>query len=201
MVNVKNFKIKKLSTYLFLILFSFSSPSFADDIQDFQIEGISLGDSLLDHYSKEEITNKIRKDAYSYSDKKYTDSIFKNDGAFINYDSLQIVFIRSDENFIIQGLGGTIWYGKNIDVCLNKMDQIVEELSTIFIGAKKVDQEIRKHPSDKSGKSTSQGVAFFLKDGGASVRCYHWSEKMNTQDYLQISIRSKKFNEWLRKWQ
>ena len=48
--------MKKLSTYLFLILFSFSSHSFADDIQDFQIEGISLGDSLLDHYSKEEIT-------------------------------------------------------------------------------------------------------------------------------------------------
>ena len=47
--------MKKLSTYLFLILFSFSAPSFADDIRDFQIEGMSLGDSLLDYYSEEEI--------------------------------------------------------------------------------------------------------------------------------------------------
>ena len=47
--------MKKLSAYLFLILFSFSAPSFADDIRDFQIEGMSIGDSLLDYMSKDEI--------------------------------------------------------------------------------------------------------------------------------------------------
>ena len=47
--------MKKLSTYLFLILFSFSAPSFADDIRDFQIEGMSVGDSLLDYFSEEKI--------------------------------------------------------------------------------------------------------------------------------------------------
>ena len=34
------------------------TPSQADDIRDFQIEGISIGDSLLDFFSKEEIENK-----------------------------------------------------------------------------------------------------------------------------------------------
>ena len=53
--------MKKLSTYLFLVLFSFSASSFADDISDFQIEGISIGDSLLDHLSKEEIITEIEK--------------------------------------------------------------------------------------------------------------------------------------------
>ena len=47
--------MRKLCNYLFLILFSFSAPSFASDISDFQIEGISIGDSLLNHLSKEEI--------------------------------------------------------------------------------------------------------------------------------------------------
>ena len=47
--------MKKLSTYLFLILFSFQAPSWADDIRDFQIEGISIGDSLLDYFSEHEI--------------------------------------------------------------------------------------------------------------------------------------------------
>ena len=42
--------MKKLSTYLFLILFSFSAPSFADDISDFQIEGMSIGDSALNYF-------------------------------------------------------------------------------------------------------------------------------------------------------
>ena len=49
--------MKKLSTYLFLLLFSFQTSSWADDIRDFQIEGMSVGDSLLDYFSKEEIEN------------------------------------------------------------------------------------------------------------------------------------------------
>ena len=34
---------------LFLVIFSFSAPSFADDISDFEIEGMSVGSSLLDY--------------------------------------------------------------------------------------------------------------------------------------------------------
>ena len=49
--------MKKLSTYLFLIFFSFQTLSLADDITDFQVEGMSVGDSLLDYFSKEEIKN------------------------------------------------------------------------------------------------------------------------------------------------
>ena len=58
--------MKKLSTYLFLILFSFSAPSFADDISDFEIEGMSIGDSLLDYFSEEEIKKEIEKRKYMY---------------------------------------------------------------------------------------------------------------------------------------
>ena len=36
-------------------MFSFQSWTKADDIRDFEIEGMSIGDSLLDYYSKEEI--------------------------------------------------------------------------------------------------------------------------------------------------
>ena len=50
--------MKKLSAYLFLILFSFQTSSWADDIQDFQIAGISVGDSLLDYFTEEEIKKK-----------------------------------------------------------------------------------------------------------------------------------------------
>jgi len=47
--------MKKLSAYLFLFLFGFSAPSFADDIRDLEIGGMSLGDSLLDYFSEKEI--------------------------------------------------------------------------------------------------------------------------------------------------
>ena len=50
-------EMKRLLTILILI-FSLQTPSQADDIRDFQIEGMSVGDSLLDHFSEEEINKK-----------------------------------------------------------------------------------------------------------------------------------------------
>ena len=46
--------INKLFLILILTL-SFQTLSKADDIRDFQIEGISIGDNLLDYFSVDEI--------------------------------------------------------------------------------------------------------------------------------------------------
>ena len=46
---------------LTLFVMFFSSSVFADDISDFEIEGMSIGDSLLDYMSEEEIVEGIEK--------------------------------------------------------------------------------------------------------------------------------------------
>ena len=43
-----------------VLIFSFQSWTKADDISDFEIEGMSLGDSLLDFFTKEEINNNTK---------------------------------------------------------------------------------------------------------------------------------------------
>ena len=75
---------------LFIILFNLQSFVKADDISDFEIEGISLGDSLLNFYSKEfiEQTLKDKKKTYYYKDKKYADLILSP----IKKDPLSVVF-------------------------------------------------------------------------------------------------------------
>ena len=60
--------MKRLSLYLFLIFFTLQTTSWADDIRDFQIEGMSIGDSLLDYFSEEEIISN-KKDWYKYLEK------------------------------------------------------------------------------------------------------------------------------------
>ena len=50
--------MKKLLVILVLGLFLIT-PSFADDISDFEIEGMSIGDSMLDYFSKSEINNNL----------------------------------------------------------------------------------------------------------------------------------------------
>ena len=82
-----------------MVFFSFSAPSFADDISDFQIEGMSIGDSLLDFMDKNKI-DKFKK-TYHYATKEYYQISFpaksgvyetigidlkNNDGKFFNYE-------------------------------------------------------------------------------------------------------------------
>ena len=48
--------MKKFLTILILIL-ALQTPSQATDIRDFQIEGISIGDNLINYMTKKEIIN------------------------------------------------------------------------------------------------------------------------------------------------
>ena len=50
----------KMRTFLLVLILIFGLQSWtkADDIRDFQLEGMSIGDSLLDYFSKKEIEKK-----------------------------------------------------------------------------------------------------------------------------------------------
>ena len=63
--------MKKL---LILFLF-FSSSLVGDDIKEYSIEGISIGDSLLNYMSEEEILREFElgKNEYEWTDQKFTD--------------------------------------------------------------------------------------------------------------------------------
>ena len=61
------FIVKRLLLIL-ILTFSFQSLTKADDIRDFQIEGISVGDSLLDYFSENEIKSNTNYNGYSYHD-------------------------------------------------------------------------------------------------------------------------------------
>ena len=51
MLNIKIF----LS--VLILIFSYQSWTKADDISDFEIEGMSIGDSALEYFNKEELIN------------------------------------------------------------------------------------------------------------------------------------------------
>ena len=95
--------MKRLSLYLFLILFTLQTSSWADDIRDFEIEGISIGDSLLDFISKDELAN-LRKSYYP--NKKNFAGIFLQQSSYEIYEKVGVDYdVESDEYKIhsIQG--------------------------------------------------------------------------------------------------
>ena len=79
---------------IFLIFFfNFQSLSKADDIRDFQIEGISVGDGLLKHFKKNVIKDGVPKNQPYSSDKfTYTDI---NPTDYEVYESLQFHFKKN----------------------------------------------------------------------------------------------------------
>ena len=58
--------MKKLLILLFSILLLWSPTGFADDISDFQIEGIGIGESLLDFMTEDEILKGIERTKNDY---------------------------------------------------------------------------------------------------------------------------------------
>ena len=61
--------MKQFLTILFFSLL-LTNHLKADDIRDFEIEGVSLGQSVLDYLSESEI-EKQKKTAYKYRDNKF----------------------------------------------------------------------------------------------------------------------------------
>ena len=191
--------MKKLSTYLFLILFSFSAPSFADDISDFQIEGMSVGDSLLNYFSKKEIKDNIN--INYYANNKYTSVEFSELPSFEIYDSVELNYKTDDKKYIIVAVAGALFCKKNIEKCNKKQKEIGLELSNMFENAKK-DVQKNKHNADKSGKSTTSQINFWFKSGAVvSIEVNDWSEKITNEkgwtDNVAVILYTPDFAQWL----
>ena len=108
--------MKRLFLYLLLILFILQTLSRADDIRDFQIEGMSINDSALDFFSEKEIKKNINDFT---SDDKFTMTCLV--GNFKNYDEVCLMFRSSDKKYIIHGISGQIEF-RNSDIKQKKID-------------------------------------------------------------------------------
>ena len=191
--------MKKLSTYLFLILFSFQAPSWADDISDFEIEGMSIGDSLLDYFSKKEIKDNTNTDYYNNN--KYTPVEFFGLPAFKIYDAVQLNYKTDDKKYIIDAIGGTLFCEKNIEKCNKKQKEIDLELSNMFENAQK-DVTKDKHDADKSGKSTTSQINYWFKSKEVvSIELIDWSEKITNEkgwtDNVSVLFYTSDFAQWI----
>ena len=175
---------------LFLI-----TPSQADDIRDFQIEGMSLGDSLLDYLSKEE----IKKNTYDYyKNKKYTPLQFNNVSFAKIFNSIDIRYKTSDPNYLIVSLSGIISYRdkKDIEKCYSKLDEIVSDTKSLFSDSniQFTDKFTQKFTElEDNGKSTYTSVYFEFENGDmVTVQCYNYSDEAD-QNHLRLGVHTNDF--------
>ena len=187
--------MKKL--FIIIIIFiSFQALSKADDIKDFEIEGISIGDSLLAHYSKKELNNSI--ETYKYPGGNDFVYYFLNSKNAIRYDFIQTHVNPKDKNYVVEAVEGHVFYNKISD-CYKEMNIIKQDIEdTINIEAT---NDNGKHPTDKSGNSTYKRVTFFFKNNDyVEIVCYDMSnefEEVGKKDRLIVSLSTKKLYDFL----
>lgn len=191
-MNKNNF----VKIFTILIVLFHHSWTKADDIKDFQIEGMSIGDSLLDYFNEKEIKKSKRYD--------HTNTDWNNDKMFQlrtgkkgPYTEIMFALKKNDQKYIIYGISGVVKMKDNISDCYPKLKNVSEELKVLFPNAKIKKGEV-KHKQDKTKKSIVKYFDFNFSSGDlVSLECYDWSKKMKYWDNFRVRISSDEYLDWL----
>ena len=190
---------------ILILIFNLSNLSFADDIRDFQIEGISIGDSALDYFDKQEINKNIDTGSlviYPSSD-KYYGMTFDHKDFFLLYESVKIHLKKNDKKFTIVGVNGMILYPdpNNFDDCLKVKKKISKQIKEDFNFTKS--DNYTDNFGGKGGESIAYISDFDFSSGGSiRVWCSKWDqENENTKRWknsLNIGASSKVLLDFLK---
>ena len=195
----------KLFIAVLVLIFSLQSWTKADDISDFEIEGISIGDSLLDYMSVNEIKKwlKITKNHYKYLKEplKFKEVYLMNDPNFETYTSLSFFIKSNDKNFKIFSLRGMKYYKNDMNSCLKVRNEISKEIEKIINQYEKKERTV-KSKLDKSGRSYHNNIVYDLNSGGKiTISCNDWEETLrkekNWSEGLSVVLHSAETKKWI----
>ena len=157
----------KIFISVLILILSFQSLSKGDDIRDFEIEGMSIGDSALDYFTDSEINSYGK---VYYKDKKYFEITLKTDDSI--YDSISLTFNSNDKKYIMEQVFGTLIF-KNFEACKKRKNDMVQELDEMFTSAEKVDAGLRDYAADPSGNSKTDSVYYLINGAFIELSCYN----------------------------
>jgi len=188
--------MKRLLLILILTL-SLQSWTKADDIRDFQIEEMGIGDSLINFVNKKEIKDKM---ITSYPGSKKFSRFYKK---FSQYDHVQFHFKTEDKNFIIQGIEGVNYFKNNLANCLKEQKVVIKDIKESLINSELIDmgQQIHKE-KDGSIRSHTYNSYIEFDNGFLDITCTDWSKSYESKnetatDSLKVSFITKELDSWL----
>ena len=190
----------KIFLTLVVIIFSLQSWTKADDIRDFQIEGMSIGDSLQTYIDNNKFTKYDAAD-YFTDDKITLYQTLPSD--FDEFEQLDISFYTSDKMKIILSISGVII--TNYKNCLKKKKEISMSVKELLEGANYTyEDRNEKHGIDKTGKSKLSTSYFYLGDkienkarDLVAVQCLDFSNHLPYDDALKLYVAKGEYVDWL----
>jgi hypothetical protein len=189
--------------FLIILIFILSLQAWtkADDISDFEIEGMSIGDSLLDYLSKDEILQSETK--YYPASKKFKQVALYDRIKMETYDVVSVALKDNDKNYIIHEIKGFKRF-PNHELCLNNRDEVVKDLKNLFnTNSYKINSYESTTAQDEN--SVFKSVDFEFSMGLIRLYCINWSKKIREDkggfydDSLTILIYDNEFKNFLKK--
>ena len=179
-----------------VLIFSLQSWTKADDIRDFEIEGMSVGDKLLNFMS----INEIKKNTMPYfKDKRkyYVVGIVDN---LKKYDQVEIYLKSNDANYEIKSILAGV-FPDNVNKCIEEKKDIIKVLDVMFKDYEKV-SDSKNHEADITGNSKAHIDQYNINfPNHIRVECTEFSEQMKNegqaQNSLNIVVMSKEINNWI----
>ena len=169
-----------------------SVTSKADDIRDFEIIGISIGDSALDHFDEKDIKKNLRTDWPN--SKKFSRSFGLKKNNMSEYEQVMVIFKTKDNSFIIHGISASIF--SDFKNCSIRKDKAVKEILDVFGNVERKSIK-RGHSIDKD--SLVNADFMYFENGYSEISCYDWSKKMEKKykDRFAVAIYSEQLRNWL----
>ncbi len=188
--------MKILLAFVVLII-SLQSLIKADDIEDFQIEGMSIGESLLNYYTEDEILN-MNIMHYPNSKKFYQVAFYAKSNL---YDALNINLKKDDTKYNIYAIKGVKDYDNKLSQCLKHKTNVIKDVINILKNTKE-----NKDETDWDGyygKSISYHSAFEINNGSIYINCIKWDKNNETVksyqwvDTFNVEVSSNEWRKWL----
>ena len=176
---------------------SFQSLIKADDITDFQIEEMGIGDSLTNFVNRDEINNKM---ITNYPGSKKYSRFYKK---FYQYAHVQFHFKTEDKNFIIQGVEGVNYFKNDLANCLKEQKIIIKDIKGSLTNSKMIDMGQQTHKEkDGSIRSNTYNSYIEFDNGFLDITCTDWSKSHEAKnktvtDSLKVSFITKELDSWL----
>ena len=201
--------------FFFIIWFlTFQTQSLANNIQQFQIEGMSIGDSALDYFGESQLEDN-EQGWHNYSYNEYSTSYMSGKGI---YSWFLVSYKNYDNDFIIEGIvGGLEISNYDNKKCNNKLDVVALNISELFKNTTREEKKSYKLKAEASqtypftGKSTVTSLSFNFLDGAKIILgCYNMDKKvkedesfltsiLSQNDSFRIEVRSSAFVNYLKK--
>ncbi len=178
-----------------ILIFSLQSWAKADNIKDFEIEGMSVGDSLLNFFNLKEIQKAEDNPSYYPKSNKYKVIYFDSKTGDL-FDYINITLKDNDEKYIIYAIRGEKEI--SLDTCFKMKIKQIKGIENMLSNIDK--NEYKSGYGNNYGNSEAHVTDYSFKDGSEiRIFCADYDDKNENvinnlwKDGLEVSIASKEF--------